>query len=203
LDEPSIELQNTYYIEYMNHVLAAAKFLQLEALAKWSVPSHLTSHSLFGKYADFASDVAHVVMQIRLANGRRKRAFSVELTTDEKDQIRTYAAHIKEVIEGGSFPAAKRDELLRKLNRFLAAVDQRRTDLEAFTELALSLAATAEEFAKRVDPATKLIDKIMRMIGLRKAAEGEASLPAPQERPRIEPPAREQPKSPIDDDIPF
>ena len=79
----SNEAYNSYIIEYMNHTIAAARFLELDILQEWSVPSRNTS-DLNEKYHAFITEVDYYKVQIRLAQLRTSIAYSVGLSGADK-----------------------------------------------------------------------------------------------------------------------
>src|SRR5260370_18556298 len=65
-----------YRIDYISHVLAAAKALRLDFLSSWKVPS-VSQGGIAERYLQFQSDVNFVTLQIRFEHARRVKRYSV------------------------------------------------------------------------------------------------------------------------------
>jgi hypothetical protein len=201
---------DTYYLEYMNNTLAAARALNLDILKGWEVPS--SDRQLWDAYRRFKSDVDHYTIQIRIHHSRRARGYSVALDSVTKQKIRHHLNQIKEVVDRLEVSPAKQEALYAKINALSEEVDRDRTKFEALAALSIEVASTGGEAARQLNPIREWIDSIARLVGLAKDAENaRPTLPAPGERKRLEPPRRqlqgpEQLRVPgpdLDDEIPF
>jgi hypothetical protein len=194
---------NSYYIEYINHTLAAASGLKITAFQKWKLPSHSRNNTLVDTYNDFTSDVDHFSLQVRLNHAVHRDKYSVSLTGAEKTKIRHLVDRIKRVIDQSPLPKTKRDELFDLLNKFLAEVDRERTRYEVVSDLMIGMSRVAGTSIKELSPIRPWIEMILKAIGKRKDEENKQALPPATPR-QIEPPHREEPEpAQTDDDIPF
>lgn len=209
LDDNS-NASSLYYIEYMNHVLAAADALGLEILPFHAVPSHSERHNdVWQKFQDFSTAVDHYAVKVKIAHAHGRSAFSVTLTGAEKEKIRHYVAQIKTTIDESNLSTDKREALFARINAFLKEVDKDRTTLKAFSDLIISTAGTAGDAAEELEPMWKWVRAIAQLFGVN-IGEDRKRLP-PQKRPeQIEGPKRRLPAPPSkpkqsdsDDDIPF
>lgn len=196
-------------LDYINHVLAVADVYQIRELDEFQIPSY-SAHSseVWEQYKNITQAVDYFSVRIKVAHANGRRAFSVTLSSAEKEKIRHLVAKIKNAIDASSLPPAKRESLLNKLNIFLAEVDRDRTKIQAVSDLMYEASTMLGGSAERAEPAVKLFERIMSIFGF-KIQEQANRLPPPRKREQIEPPPRRLPPPPAnkgrqtDDDIPF
>jgi hypothetical protein len=189
-------------IEYMNHVVAAARALGIEIFEFWAIP---TQKNTYETYQNFRHEVDSYTVQIQIRHIRSGPKNSVALDTDEKKFLRAYADAIKDVIDKSSLVPAKKDRLYDKINAFIKELDSERMPLQKFHDVILSLATTGAEAADKLEPAWKWVRLAAEVLGARQETETK-KLPPPAKK--IEAPKRqiEPPKTAkqeMDDDIPF
>jgi hypothetical protein len=196
-------------IEYANHVIAAANALGFDFLKDWKIPSHQVGGvNIYDFYKDFSTAVSGIVLQININSIRQHRRYSVAFSPADKERIRHYAHQIKTILDTAELPIAKKDDLFKKLNRFLAEVDKTRTDLQAISDLTIGLAHIGGETARELEPINKLLHPILRIFGrYRDMEDAQRQLPGPRDHPRIEPPQLQlsgpSNSGDLDDEIPF
>src|SRR6516162_2256697 len=120
---------DSYRLEYMNKVLAAARVYEISALAQWEVPS--VRDNVRDAFAQFTSDVDHFTTQIRIRHAPVNRQNSVGLDGNTKAKIHHHIEQIRKSIEEAELPEKKRDSLYNKLYKFALEVDKIRTGLPA------------------------------------------------------------------------
>ena len=198
------------YIEYINHVLAAADALGLDILQNYSVPSR-NARDIWDTYANFTTAVDHFAVKIKIAHAQGYRAYSVVLTPTDKEKVRHYVEQIKSIIDKSTLVAAKKDALYDKINEFLAALDKDRTGLQAFAEFATGSAQIVADVAETAEPSWKWFGLIAALFGVR-LGETKRTLPKPSRAEQLEGPSKRLPPPPsssfgaqsrLDDDIPF
>lgn len=202
---------DSYRLEYMNKVAAAAKAYGIDALSGLEIPRLGTSQvSFIDAYRQFLADVDHVTIQIRIYAARADHDGTVVLEDIERTKIHHFIQQIRTVIENANLPADKRDSLFDKLNKFAAEVDRKRTKLQAAMAVVIAVCDGIGQGFEKLEPAQKMIHSISVLLGRAKANEERADkrLPSPTERKRIEPPKRRLPSprrqtDQLDDDIPF
>lgn len=193
---------DSYYIEYINKTLAAARALKLDILQNWTTPSH--NGHIWEQYRDFSSDVEHYTMQIRINSGRRSKVYSVALNSTTKAKIRHYLDQIRDIIDKLEVSKAKKEALYARVNDLAFEVDRERTRLDAWAGLSLEAASTVGESARKLNPLRKWLDVIAKTLGAEKEAEtARPGLPRPQKRKQLEAPPKRLPKPERDDEIPF
>jgi hypothetical protein len=181
-----------YYLSYINRTVAAAKTLGIEIFQNWEVPSH-ERNSLWGEYQEFNTGVEHYLVQVQIMHSRRVRGYSVQLDASTKSKIRHYLEKIREIVDRLEVPLPKKEALTAKITALSDEVDRDRTRFDAYAGLALEMAATGGEVAKKLNPARKFLDTIASLLGYAKQAEdARPSLPAPHERKRLTPPRKER-----------
>jgi hypothetical protein len=200
---------DSYRLEYMNKVQAAAKVYGIGVLANLDVPRP-DRNGIIGEYRQFMRDVDHVTIQIRLHSARSNRQGSVGLDDTTRAKIHHFIQQIREAIGQSELPDDKRDALYDKLSKFATEVDKARTALQAGMAVYIAVCDAIGQGFERLDPARKWIDSIAALLGRAKEGEDRADhrLPPPPERKRLEPPPkgqiREPPRErPVDDDMQF
>ncbi len=202
---------STYYIEYMNHTLAAVDALGLDILPFHSVPSHSSkSHEVWEKFLDFTTAVDHYSVKVKIAHAHGRSAFGVTLSGPEKEKIRHYVAQIKTTIDASNLPPDKKEALFAKINAFLGAVDKDRTSMKDFSDFIISAAGTAGDVAEELEPTWKWVRAIAQLFGVNIGDE-QKRIPTRRRPEQIEGPKKRLPPpskskggySDLDDDIPF
>jgi hypothetical protein len=199
---------DSYRLEYINKVLAAAKEYGIEALVEWHVPS--VGSRIFEEYRQFASDVDHFTTQLRIRHAPKSRGNSVGLNGNTKRKIHHHIDQIRSVIDQAELPDAKRESLYEKLGRFALEVDKPRTDLDAGMAVYMAICDGIGQGLTKLEPARRWVDSIAGLLGRAKEVEDSSrpTLPLPPVRKRLEPPRDRVPTPPqkgrdLDDDIPF
>ena len=199
---------DSYRLEYMNKVLAAARVYEISALAQWEVPS--VKDKARDAFAQFTSDVDHFTTQIRIRHAPINRQNSVGLDGNTKAKIHHHIEQIRKSIEEAALPEKKRDSLYNKLDKFALEVDRTRTSLQAGMAVYIEVCDGIGQGFRKLEPVRKWIDLIAALLGRAKEVEDSLRpvLPRPEERKQLEPPrARLAPPkrsgSDLDDDIPF
>lgn len=202
--------EQSLQLEYINHVIAAVKALELNILSEWMVPK--VNENISRLYDQFCSDVDHFTVQIRFKHVRRIKYYSIALDPTTKQKIRHHLTKIKEIVDRLEVPDKKREAFYSRIAALESEVDRDRTRYDAVMALILETADTSKEVVQRVKPVRKFIDSITALLKEAKDEEDKTSpgLPAPSERKRIEGP-RNQPVTPeteeelqdLDDEIPF
>lgn len=196
---------NHYTIEYMNHVVAAARALGLDLLDFWALPPE---KEVYDQYQKFRHEVDNYTVQIQIAHIRSGPKNSVALDPSEKKHLRAYADAIKDIVDKSSLRPAKKERLFDKINAFTAELDKDRTPLQKFNDIILSLANTGGEAAEELEPAWKWVKLGAAILGVRQETE-QTKLPTPPKK--LEPPKRQLAPPPkkigrfesMDDEIPF
>lgn len=196
-----------FTIEYMNHVVAAAKALEIGIFKDWSLPSR-NNNGVYNAYNDFRAELDHYTVQIQIAQIRSGPRHSVALDESEKKHLRAYADKIKEIIGHSSIPVAKKERLYDKLNAFIVEVDRDRTPLQRFTDVIMALSTTGGEAAEELEPTWKWVRLAAEVLGVRQETEQSKLPPSPKKK--LEPPRRQLPApkqkadfGSLDDEIPF
>lgn len=197
-------------LDYINHVIAAAKAFDIKDLRDCDGPQG--NDQTFEYYEWLLSEVVQYTVQIRIKNSRRVKRYSVALNSTVRQKIRHHLGKIKETVDGLDVPQSKKEALFDKIAKLEDEVNRDRTRFDAVMALILETAGTGGEAAKRLEPVRKFIDSITGLLKEAKEGEDKASprLEAPNERKRIEGPpkkiaAPDPKKQPPDwdDEIPF
>jgi hypothetical protein len=145
------EAYKSYVIEYINHTLAAARFLKLDILDTWEVPKHSSTTEMYNLYRDFTTEVDYYKVQIELAHLQQTKEFSVGLSTGDKERLRFYVEQIKGIIDEANLTPEKRDALFNKLNAFVAEVDRNRASWEKFCDMVIGISSVGGQAAEKLE----------------------------------------------------
>lgn len=83
--EDSDNVLNYFYVEYMNHVVAAASSLELGVLEEWEIPGNQSD--IYDAYRRFSNEVAACIVQIRISHSRRDRDLALPLMLKRSERF--------------------------------------------------------------------------------------------------------------------
>jgi hypothetical protein len=122
-----------------------------------------------------------------------------------KQKIRHHLAQLKELTGKLEISTAKREAIYARILALEMEMERERTRLEVVAALVLETATVAGEVGEKLEPWRKWVDSIANLFGLAKDKDSQhPSLPAPEDRKRLDPPKRQLPSpTPDDSEIPF
>jgi len=188
---------------FVNVFAAFARDYDVEGVSNFKIPS-------FGNfsediYRNFKADVEFAVTQMMLSREARKSNESVAIRSNDKDKIRTYLHHIREIVENAEWNPREKSLLLEKLGAFEDQLNARRLSLVAVAMLAMAFVQAPGGVDASWDVVNKVYKNIMEIVVNSQAAEKEikqlssgSKLSLPQESQKALP----QPES-YTDEIPF
>lgn len=194
--------------KYMSAVKAAATSLDIPGIAEFAIPSN--DREVWEAFEIFETDVLNLTIQIEINHARRRKRYSVAFDSAERQKVRHYIEQIRTTVENSDVPQNKRDAIFKKLAELTLEIDRDRTRLEVFADAFRGMARLSGDVEREgAEPWWKWVKLIFGVIDDAKEKEPQ-SLPAPQERKRLEPPRKQLPapeenpfKRDLDDDIPF
>jgi hypothetical protein len=189
---------------YMNNTKAAAEALEIDALENFAINTrHFGDHR--DNFNDFLRAVNSVIVQMRVANARSRKAMSVGLSEVQKTKIHHLIEKIRGEVEQSNSSDPKKEKIFDILSLLGKEVSKDRTRYERFADLARSLAGLSGDIEREgARPWWPWFEKIMGLID--DAKESEPQLPKPPEIKKIEAPRKELPKPgnrDLNGDIPF
>lgn len=191
---------------YINQIIAAAKALDINGIKDYEAPK--SQSEVWSYYEVFATDVMNLIIQIRIGHARRKRFYSVALSSAEKEKIRHYISQIKQLIDASDLSKDKKDAIYKRLTNLELEIDKDRTRFELIAETVLGFARLSRDVEQEgAEPWWKWAKLIFGVVDEAKEKEEAARLPSPEERKRLAPPRRKPPTAEaakdLDDEIPF
>jgi len=194
---------NGHYFQYMAAVSAAVSIYSIDELSDLYIPSPGDFDT--DVFQRFRFNVDIVTNRLRLKNSKHLLPNSVAFDDAARNELRFHLAQMRDVVDKWDVTEDKKHLLFADINRLNKSIDQEHTPLEHFTKLAMKVCRTAGEASKGLDP---LIDRMVRIGSIfddkRESQEGQAKLPNPGERKKIEAPKPQKPKSiDWDTEIPF
>lgn len=195
-----------YQLQYINRVTAAARALGIDQLAAYEVPFNETN--LWKIYSRFRTDVENLVIQIRIHHSRRKRQFSVALEGAQKQRIHHYIEQIRQLVTDSNCSQDKKDKVFKKLAELALEIDRDRTRFEIVADSIRKIAKLSGDVERDgAEPWWKWVKLIFGVVDDAKEKEPDSSLPAPEERKKLEAPRKQIPApkkgADLDDEIPF
>jgi len=192
---------------YMSIVLPAAHEYGIEALQDWQQPALGDGWEVYDR---FLADVDFCLTPLRLRHGARAKQYSVAFDAAAKMKLRHLLDEFRGMVDKLEVSVTKKDRLHARINALQIELERERTRYEALAALVIEAADDAGEAAKRLEPVVQLAERIAGVFGGAKRTEdAQAQLPKPEEKKRIEGPARPNGKKPsafdkpFDDEIPF
>ncbi len=88
----------------------------------------------------------------------------IALTTDLRTQILSKIETIRKIIYQSDLDKPVESKILRSLSRFQRSVEEMRTTIAQYGQIAVDLAETAGEAAERLDPALRVLERIGRIF---------------------------------------
>lgn len=194
--------------KYMSSVIAAAKSLDIPGIADYSAP--FNDREVWDAFEGFETDVLNLTIQIEINHSRRRKKYSVVFDSAERQRIRHYIEQIRTTVEESDIPEGKRDAIFKKLSELTLEIDRDRTRFEVVADAIRGVARLSGDVEREgAEPWWKWVKLIFGLIDDAKEKEPQSSLPAPEERKRLEPPRKQLPPPDkpfnrnLDDDIPF
>jgi hypothetical protein len=195
-----------YFLEYITRVLAAAEEYEIESLKDSEIPPW--EANFYVAYQKLIAKIDYFSTRVRLRNGKRNHRYSVGLDGNTKTKIHSYIEKIRIVLNKIEIPEPKRDTLFGKLDAFALEVDKSRTNLQAVTDIYLTVCTVIGEGFNKLEPVRRFIDSIAALMGRAKESEDSLlALPSPTKQlpfslKQLAPP--EANGRPLDDEeIPF
>ena len=197
---------------FMNVVVASAKRFEIEPFHSLQVPQY--SNFRDGDHRQFKSDLDHYVTQLILDNSLRAKRDTVDVLPKTKERLRTYLSGLKQCIESGNMPPAKREALLKKLEAFEAELEKRRLNMMVVARFAYFILGAPGTLWASAEITHKLVTSIMQTVAEAKVAEDETKqLPAMAPAKALTAPRKETPPArtarpaafddDLNDDVPF
>lgn len=195
--------------KYMSAVIAAAKSLEIPGIADYSTP--YDDRGVWDAFEGFEMDVMNLTVQIEINHARRRKKYSVAFDSAAKQKVRHYIEQIRTAVEQSDLPQNKRDAIFKKLSELTLEIDRDRTRFEVVADTIRSVARLSGDVEREgAEPWWKWVKLIFGEIDDAKDKEPKTSLPAPEERKRLEPPRKQLPapkekptSRELDGEIPF
>ena len=123
---------------------------------------------------------------------------TVTLNDERRAEIHQLLGSIRKVVAVFDVPEKKRDALYARVAALAKEVDTSQTRFSTVMALILEASETAGKAIEKLDPLTKLIQRVTSIIADQRAEAQQKQLPAPGEQKQIAPP-----RADMDDEIPF
>lgn len=206
LDEHSGDTSTNFLTQdYMNNVIALAVHFGIVEIAPW----HNAKPGQHGwmEYQRFVAEVDACTMRKRLQRARRVREYSVALNAATKKKLRHLLDQMRETVDKLEISITKKDKLFKRISALQDEIDRDRTGFQTYGALAIEIADEAGETATRLEPVTRMIERLGAALGLAKRnEEPQAQLPPPSKPKQIEGPKAGRKSGfnrRLDDEIPF
>lgn len=192
--------------EYVNHILAFIKIEELSVDVPTNVP-FADEDGFYEWYNRFTATVDYYIAEFSIKAARmnsRGTVTAVYLSADYKAEIHTLLDRIRKVVNATDLPEDKKNAIYAKIGKLQIEIDKTQTSFAAALSRWLDLTNAIGEGAENLEPAVKILERVMRVFGRAKSDHDIGKLPAPEELPRITGPSKKPIFSQdLDDEIPF
>lgn len=154
--------------EYANHVLAFVDVADLGIPVNKQPP--LIDGEFWPWYHKFIQIVDYHTVKFRLAHARfygKGMVSTFCLSDDYKTRIHNLLERVRKVVNQADFLDDKKDAIYKMIAELQAQVDRSGTLLSAFLSRFLDLTNAFGEGAENLEPAVKLLEHVMKVLGLR------------------------------------
>lgn len=142
-------------------------------------PGNSDLHSFFDRLLD---EIEIRKIDVLISNLREKSVDQIKLDSPWREKIHSYVAYIRQIVMNvDDLSIEIRESLLKKLHGFDAEVDKGRTNLQAFTDIFVSLCEGISRGAQALTPAVKLGEKVIGALARLQSQTPTLALPPPEQ----------------------
>ena len=196
-DTPDTSLPRRYA-----HSLVA--FIRLEGLPISVDMPPLDDREFWSWYNQFLEHIDYYVVEYKLTHARRRNsdtAMAISFSPGYKEEIAGLLDRIRKIVNQAELERKKKDAIYAKISVLQLEVDRSTTSMGALLSGYLDVMTTIGEGGEKLEPAVKVVERLMRVFQRAKADHDQGQLPPPQEKKQLPPPKADW--DDLDDDIPF
>ena len=191
---------------YLNKVIAAAKHLQIPGIQDYELPQSESNIWDFSRLV--TRDIQSMTVQVRIANAKAMRRYSVALSNVEKEKARHFIDQLDNLVDSSNCSIDKKEAIKNKLSELRREIEQERTRFDRVVDKIRTLARLSGDVEREgAEPWWKWVKALFGVIDDAKESEEKLSLPRQTETKRLEPPRKQLPKESfardLDDEVPF
>lgn len=195
-----------HQVTYLNKVIAAAKHLQIPGIQDYELPASENNIWEFSRLV--TRDIQSMSVQVRIANAKAMRRYSVALSNVEKEKARHFIDQLDNLVDNSNCSIDKKEAIKNKLAELRREIEQDRTRFDRVTDKVMALARLSGDVEREgAEPWWKWVKALFGVIDEAKESEENLSLPRQREAKRLEAPRKQLTKQSfardLDDEVPF
>ena len=195
-----------HQMTYLNKVIAAAKHLQIPGIQDYELPESESNIWDFSRLV--TRDIQSMTVQVRIANAKEMRRYSVALSNVEKEKARHFIDQLDNLVDSSNCSIDKKEAIKNKLAELRREIELERTRFDRVADKVRALARLSGDVEREgAEPWWKWVKALFGVIDDAKESEEKLSLPRQTETKRLEPPRKQLPKQnfgrDLDDEVPF
>jgi hypothetical protein len=187
--------------QYTNRLIAFIKVWGLPVSVNMDVP--YDDRDFWNWYYRFIKTVDYYVVEFQHEHlrGGRGNVAAISFSLDYKEEIGRLLDRVRKVVNQAELADDKKDAIHAKIAALQLEIDRSTTRFDALLSRWLDLTNAVGEAAKNLEPAVKMLERIMRIFGQAKADHDQRQLPPPEEKKQLPSPKADW--NDLDDEIPF
>jgi hypothetical protein len=127
-----------HQMTYLNKVIAAAKHLQIPGIQDYELPESESNIWDFSRLV--TRDIQSMTVQVRIANAKEMRRYSVALSNVEKEKARHFIDQLDSLVDNSNCTIDKKEAIKNKLTELRREIEQDRTRFERVADKVMALA---------------------------------------------------------------
>jgi hypothetical protein len=125
---------------------------------------------------------------------------AISFSSDYKEEIGGLLDRVRKIVNQAELEEKKKDAIYAKISALQFEVDRSTTLMGAILSGYLDVMTAIGEGGERLEPAVKVLERLMRVFRRAKADHDQGQLPPPEEKKQLPPPEEFHE---LDDEIPF
>jgi hypothetical protein len=166
-----------------DHIFALIFALDLKIPIKMDRPSRPSDTEFADWFKWFLRDAHHYAVRARVAHqlGKPKDIVgAISFSPDYQEEIGQLLNRIRKIVNQADLSDNKKNVIFKRISSLQLEVDRSTTRFDAFLSRWLDLTNAIGEGAENLEPAAKLMERILRVLGRAKADHDQLQLPPPK-----------------------
>lgn len=186
---------------YANSLIA---FIRIEGLPISIETPPLHDQDFWPWYNQFLEYVDYYVVEYKLAHARGRSSnivTAISFSPNYREEITGLLDRIRKIVNQAELEENKKDAIYAKISALQLEMDRSTTLMGAILSGYLDVMTAIGEGGERLEPAVKVLERLMRVFRRAKADHDQGQLPPPEEKKQLPPPKVDWDE--LDDEIPF
>jgi hypothetical protein len=186
---------------YANSLIA---FIRIEGLPISIETPPLDDRDFWPWYNQFLEYVDYYVVEYKLAHARGRSSnavMAISFSQNYKQEIAGLLDRIRKIVNQAELEEQKKDAIYAKISALQLEVDRSTTLMGALLSGYLDVMTAIGEGGERLEPAVKVLERLMGVFRRAKTDHDQGQLPPPEEKKQLPSPKADWDE--LDDEIPF